>query len=652
MELTNEQRRCLGLELVDPAWERVEILNSIKPECESGKMILYFDGDMIRKTISVWGDGSYEENAVHLKTLDNRTMIAPKTKRGKPKKLNAVNVQSFRAEGVYFFYDGHVTLANYTTQQTYFSSSFAGLAPMTEAQLQGFLKQWVLETDEAELERIQTFAMAKRRHCKFRERDFFRYKIDRTHYGYGRILLDVMKLKKSGRMFWDILMGRPLVVSVFHIITENPSVDIQELAKLKCCPSQFIMDNGFYYGEYEIVGNAPLPEDVDYPIMYGRSISAIDRDKIMYQRGRFYNEIPLEGNALIGECDFKNNAIGWGLSLDKNILEECIREDSNMPYWVNDRRGFVNDIRNPRYANELEKVVRQMENKEERVVRYLNLASRPEYLPYSKKHLMEELDLSDDDIFDYQQKMESQLSMRPVKKRDILVKEVIKPLLKKYGFTTSGLDWRRQLEDSYMIIHMVNSQFNGISTGVSFRFHISVTKKDEIRDKVSNQWIYNQTCDLRQFDFLPYCGMLSPYYSGDMYQIDGYKNYLPTDTPVEKICRQIGEDFEKYILPELCKVQSYEDYLELRARIQKRYEEKDIRLLRYYYTAQHNALDRSGNGYGTLVEFGKKMRLTAADVASHLEWLDVCRENSHFTKVDAKEIAVRAARHGGMDADL
>lgn len=49
------------------------------------------------------------------------------------------------------------------------------------------------------------------------------------YYGYGRILLDVMQLKKSGAKVWDILMVRPLVVSVYHIITENPAVDIGEL---------------------------------------------------------------------------------------------------------------------------------------------------------------------------------------------------------------------------------------------------------------------------------------------------------------------------------------------------------------------------------------------------------------------------------------
>ena len=97
MDLTNEQRKYLGLELIDPAWDRVEISNSIHPEHESGKEILYFDGDIIRKTISIHYSGSNEEDSVYLKTLGNRTLVALKTGKGKPKRLNAVNLQRFNA---------------------------------------------------------------------------------------------------------------------------------------------------------------------------------------------------------------------------------------------------------------------------------------------------------------------------------------------------------------------------------------------------------------------------------------------------------------------------------------------------------------------------------------------------------------------------
>ncbi len=248
---------------------------------------------------------------------------------------------------------------------------------------------------------------------------------------------------------------------------------------------------------------------------------------------------------------------------------------------------------------------------EERVIRYFDLASTPEWMPYDTSDLREELGITEDDIGEYRQKLENALSLKPAEKRDMVVKQVIKPALKKCGFSTSGLDWQREIEDAYIIIHMQNSQFNNIVDGARFRFHISASKKEEIREKPSNQWMYNQGHDLKQFDFLPYCGMLSPYYAGDMYKIDGYQNYLPTDTPVEDICRQIREDFETYILPPL-------------------------------HAAQAAATETSGIGYISLMRLGKELKLDAGDIESHLEWLAVCREHSRFTKIDAAEIAIRA----------
>lgn len=42
MELTNEQRKYLGLELIEPAWERIGIPNNcLKPELSTGKDILF-----------------------------------------------------------------------------------------------------------------------------------------------------------------------------------------------------------------------------------------------------------------------------------------------------------------------------------------------------------------------------------------------------------------------------------------------------------------------------------------------------------------------------------------------------------------------------------------------------------------------------------
>lgn len=73
-------------------------------------------------------------------------------------------------------------------------------------------------------------------------------------------------------------------------------------------------------------------------------------------------------------------------------------------------------------------------------------------------------------------------------------------------------------------------------------------------------------------------------------------------------------------------------------------QEMEMRLLRYYYAAQQSALWSKDSDYERLAGLKKELELSAEDISSHLEWLDVCRKNSHFTKVDAKEIAMKAAK--------
>jgi len=370
MELTNEQRKYLGLELIDPAWERVEIPNNcLKPELSTGKDILFFDGDILRKVIWLDQGGGFLENSYYLKTQDNRRMIAPITEKGKPKRLNGVNIQRCTPRGMYLRFGGGdeerggFRLANYTTQQTYFSCGLAGLPGMNVSEFQEFLRQWIADTSEEDLEEIQAFANAKRKHCRYREGDFFRFRYDRRSYGYGRILMDVRKFIKNGGEFWNILMGKPLCISIFHIVTEDPDVPMEDLLKLKSTPSEYMMDNLFFYGEYEIIGNLPLPEDrekLDYPIMYGRSIDARDRNKICYCRGPVYREIPLEGNRL-PQKNFKNNGISFAPSVNKALIEACIRADSNEPFWASQPKvSYMYDLRSPVYAEDLSYVLEQM----------------------------------------------------------------------------------------------------------------------------------------------------------------------------------------------------------------------------------------------------------------------------------------------------
>ena len=114
---------------------------------------------------------------------------------------------------------------------------------------------------------IDKFSRSERIHCKFKEGDFFRFKIDRGIYGYGRILFNFDRLRKEKIPHWDILMGKPLIIKVYHIVAEEEPVELGKLRELLAIASRYIMDNKFFYGEYEIVGNIPLNDSYHFILL-------------------------------------------------------------------------------------------------------------------------------------------------------------------------------------------------------------------------------------------------------------------------------------------------------------------------------------------------------------------------------------------------
>ena len=348
-ELTNEQRKYLGLIPVEEHWELVKFDNGI---------YYYFEDDTIRKEIKV-SKNYYHEAELNEKTAENRTMILPKTKRGKIKKFNYTATQSFSPFGTYFTFstDG-VIIANYTTQRTYYSEIFSEKEKISLDNLKKWLDKWMKETTEEDLEEIEEFKNAKRKHCKFNEGDFFAFKISRREWCFGRILLDVFKLKKDENFKKNKnygltnLMGKPLIIKVYHKISDNKNIDLKELSKCLALPSQAIMDNIFYYGEAIILGNLPLkPEENDMFISVSESISGIDKNIAYLQYGLIYREIPLSDyEKLIKELKIGAQTLrreGIGFVIDTYKLKECIEAKSNSPFWEKYKKRNVPDLKNP-----------------------------------------------------------------------------------------------------------------------------------------------------------------------------------------------------------------------------------------------------------------------------------------------------------------
>ena len=350
-ELTNEQRKYLGLIPVEEHWELVKFDNGI---------YYYFEDDTIKKEIKV-SKNYYHEAELNEKTAENRTMILPKTKRGKIKKFNYTATQSFSPFGTYFtFSTNGVIIANYTSQRTYYSEIFSEKEKISLDDLKKWLDKWMKETTEEDLEEIEEFKNAKRKHCKFNEGDFFAFKISRREWCFGRILMDVSKLrkdenfKKNKNYGLAHLMGKPLIIKVYHKISDNKNIDLKELSKCLALPSQAIMDNIFYYGEAIILGNLPLkPEENDMFISVSESISGIDKNIAYLQYGLIYREIPLSDyEKLIKELKIGAQTLrreGIGFVIDTYKLKECIEAKSNSPFWEKYKKRNIPDLKNPDY---------------------------------------------------------------------------------------------------------------------------------------------------------------------------------------------------------------------------------------------------------------------------------------------------------------
>lgn len=356
-ELTDRQRACLGLDQVEPHWERVEL---------NERVCVWFDGDVIRKWASCSKAGNwYFESRCEIPTAANRTIVLPKTKRGKPVPFN-VNVVSTRDTGSYFKYDENgPRIANYTTQTTYYSAYREGckLKWNTFDEFPAWLDKWVADTTPEDLAEAERFRTAKRVHVKaIRAGDYFAVRFNRRAWGFGRVLLDVTELRKdptfeAGKNYGlSSIMGKPYIVKIYHYFSDTPHIDLDALNDCPAFPSQAIMDNHLFYGEYPVIGHRELqPQDMDYLISYGRSKDYRDRDTVYLQWGLIYRETDIarfDKYLKIGNMDnpYANDGNGFALSLDGlSEIRACIAAGSNAPYWNHPRwLSRLYDLRHPK----------------------------------------------------------------------------------------------------------------------------------------------------------------------------------------------------------------------------------------------------------------------------------------------------------------
>lgn len=352
--LTNAQRECFALKPICNHWEC--ILAKPSPY-DHHKTYLYFDGDEIVKCIMV-SDTQYFEYELSERTTPDRKYLLPKTQRGKSVLLSSSTIDKRKGTGMRLNYnERYVNLYNENTERSYYCNTYH---KELFRDLEGFLawaETWLMETTEEDKADILQFSQAERKHVKYQEGDVFRFKIDRRHYGYGRVLLDYSKMRKKKEPFWDILMSKPVVCSVYHIYTERNDLSVEELRNCKSIPSTIVADNGLFYGEYEIIGNLPIAEQKDYPIMYGNSIDMGEK-AVCYQCGKVFRKLD---NRSAPSNAFINNGVSYCFNFTAELLQECIRTGSNDPYWAGYYAWQTNqDLRNPKHIEKLKLIQKKM----------------------------------------------------------------------------------------------------------------------------------------------------------------------------------------------------------------------------------------------------------------------------------------------------
>lgn len=203
------------------------------------------------------------------------------------------------------------------------------------------------------------FSEASRIHQKYREGDFFAFKLSRRQWGFGRIIYDIGRRRKTedfiaGKNYGLAnLMGHALIVQIYHFISPTPDISIDLLKGKKMLPSRPIFDNRFLYGDYRIIGNTPVNESEIIPFeSYGRSLHS---DSFYYlQYGFIYRERKLP--PLVTKTYNKTEAIGFNLNVSEQIIRACIEAGSNAPYWNQTAYFVQEDLRNPVNAKDRRRI--------------------------------------------------------------------------------------------------------------------------------------------------------------------------------------------------------------------------------------------------------------------------------------------------------
>ena len=133
-----------------------------------------------------------------------------------------------------------------------------------------------------------------------------------------------------------------------------------------------------------------------------------------------------------------------------------------------------------------------------------------------------------------------------------VIKDHLKPLMKKSGYQTSALTWWKDKGDFYTLINLQNYSWNA-KDSVDFCFNVGIVLKALIKGKKPTHFDLNVY--LRENFFLPSDRQEYAYRNKTGYRIDSV-------TSLHNFAREIEIDFSQYILTSLDSLNSLNDCID------------------------------------------------------------------------------------------
>lgn len=221
--------------------------------------------------------------------------------------------------------------------------------------------------------------------------------------------------------------------------------------------------------------------------------------------------------------------------------------------------------------------------------------------------------------------------MTSKEKKDIVLREVVKPELKRAGYRAKGNAYISMGNDCCIAICISSSRFNSNSLGFNFGFDIIFLQGDYSEERLKN-WNDGSRDAIREDILLPDCALLHPYHDSLGYKIDGYKDYKPQDMDVEDIKNRIGDDLRRYILPQLAEIKCSEDWERKRQEWNEQTNSKRVCLLRFFYNAHNHNQIQSNAPH--LLDIRQKNRISAQEIKENYPLYQQIKALSAFPNKD------------------